>query len=297
MTLPHKMRLAVYSGAATFLLWPVLMLWIAWMQAPGSAGFVLCAAILLLFLVAGRWDIVGYGLQYIFLFALLILTFLKSGWLMPALLAGFWLALKQFLRQPGRSASIDLSFPLSRGVYYVAHGGSLRLLNHHRVSRSQKYALDIVRLNGFGMRAAGIYPHRLENYKIFGEVVSSPCKGVVTFIVNDLPDLSPGEMDRTNIAGNHIVIQFDDSDVYVGVAHLLQGSVLVKTGDRVTVGQTLAHVGNSGNASEPHLHIHAKRGGKPESMLDGEGVPMRLDGRWLIRNNVIRKRSRPLEAR
>jgi Peptidase family M23 len=291
MTLPRKMRLAVYSGAATLLLSPVLMLWIAWMQALGSAGFVLCAAILLLFLVIGRWDIVGYGLKYIFLLALLILAFLKSGWPTLALFAGFWLALKQFFRQSGGSASIDLPFPLSRGVYYVAHGGSFSLLNHHRVSTSQKYALDIVRLNGLGMRATGIYPVRLENYKIFGEIVSSPCEGVVTFIVNDLPDLSPGEMDRVNVAGNHIVIQCDDSDVYVGMAHFMHGSVLVETGDRVTIGQTLARVGNSGNTSEPHLHIHAKRGGKPESMLDGEGVPIRLDGRWLTRNSVIRRRS------
>jgi murein DD-endopeptidase MepM/ murein hydrolase activator NlpD len=75
----------------------------------------------------------------------------------------------------------------------------------------------------------------------------------------------------------------------VGMAHLMQGSVLVKIGDRVTAGQTLARVGNSGNTSEPHLHIHAKHGGRPESMLDGEGVPIRFGGRWLIRNSLIRK--------
>jgi murein DD-endopeptidase MepM/ murein hydrolase activator NlpD len=75
----------------------------------------------------------------------------------------------------------------------------------------------------------------------------------------------------------------------MGMAHLMQGSVLVKTGDRVIVGQTLARVGNSGNTREPYLHIHAKCGGKPESMLDGEGVPIWFDGRWLIRNSLIRK--------
>jgi murein DD-endopeptidase MepM/ murein hydrolase activator NlpD len=102
-------------------------------------------------------------------------------------------------------------------------------------------------------------------------------------------------MDKKNVAGNHIVIRCDDSEVYVGLAHLMQGSVLVKAGDRVTVGQALARVGNSGNTSEPHLHIHAKRGGEPESMLD-EGVPMRFGGRWLIRNSVIRKRRRPMSS-
>jgi len=292
MTRPANIRLAGYSAAAILLLWPILVLSMAWTQAPGSGGFILCVAILLLFLVVGRWDIIGYGWQYIFLVALLILAHRKGGWLPPTLSLGFLLALELFFRRSGRAPSLDLSFPLNRGPYYIAHGGNSKLLNHHRVSKSQLYALDIVRLNSFGMRATGIYPKRLERYKIFGEALYSPCAGVVTFVVNDLPDMLPGEMDRKHIAGNHVVIRCDNSEVYVGVAHLMQGSVLVKAGDRVTVGQALASVGNSGNTSEPHLHIHAKRGGRLESILDGEGVPMRFGGRWLIRNSVIRKRVR-----
>jgi len=287
-----KIRLAVYSAAAIFLLWPILVLSMAWTQASGSAGFILCVAIVLLFLVIGRWDIVGYGLQHVFLLVLLILAYCKGGWLSPTLTLGFLLALEIFFRRSGPAACIELSFPLSRGACCVAHGGNFKLLNHHRVSKSQTYALDIVQLNGFGMRASGIYPKRLERYKIFGAALCSPCAGLVTFAVNDLPDMFPGEMDRTHVAGNHIVIQCNNSDVYVGVAHLMQGSVLVKAGDRVAVGQALARVGNSGQTSEPHLHIHAKRGGRPESILDGEGVPMRFGGRWLIRNSVIRKRAR-----
>ena len=291
VTQPAKIRLAVYSGAAIFLLWPIMVLSMAWTQAPGSAGFILCVAILLLFLVIGRWDIIGYGLQYVFLMALLILAYRKGGWLPATLTLGFLLALELFFRRSGHATSLELSFPLNRGTYYIAHGGNSKLLNHHRVSKSQLYALDIVQLNSFGMRATGIYPKRLERYKIFGEALCSPCVGTVTFVLNDLPDMPPGEMDRAHIAGNHVVLRCDDSEVYVGVAHLMRGSVLVKAGDRVTVGQALARVGNSGNTSEPHLHIHAKRGGRPESMLDGEGVPMRFDGRWLIRNSVIRKRT------
>lgn len=268
------------------------MLGLCWTQGPRSASFIVCAAILLFFLVASRWDIVGYWLQYIFLLALLILACRKGGWLPLALSLGFFLALEFFSRQSGRSAPLELSFPLSAGNYYVAHGGNFKLLNHHRGSKSQSYALDVVQLNVLGMRAAGIYPTRLQKYKIFRDVVLSPCAGMVTSVVNDLPDLPPGEMDKKNVAGNHIVIRYDDSEVYVGLAHLMQGSVLVKAGDRVTVGQALARVGNSGNTSEPHLHIHAKRGGKPESMLDGEGVPMRFGGRWLIRNSVVRNRTR-----
>jgi len=282
----------MYFGAAVFVLWPILMLSLCWMQPARSAGSIVSAAILLVFLVISRWDIVGYWLQYFFLTVFLILAYRKGGWLPWALSLVFLLAIEIFFRQSGRSAPLELSFPLRGGIYYVAHGGNFKLLNHHRISKSQSYALDIVQLNSFGMRAAGIYPQHLEQYKIFGDVVYSPSAGTVTSILNVLPDLPLGEMDSKNVAGNHIVIRCDDSEVYVGLAHLMQGSALVKAGDRVTIGQALARVGNSGNTSEPHLHIHAKRGGKPESMLDGEGVPMRFSGRWLIRNSVMRNRTR-----
>jgi len=44
------------------------------------------------------------------------------------------------------------------------------------------------------------------------------------------------------------------------MAHLMQGSLRVRKGDRVREGQQIGQVGNSGNTSQPHLHIE---------MLDG----------------------------
>jgi hypothetical protein len=49
----------------------------------------------------------------------------------------------------------------------------------------------------------------------------------------------------------------------------------------VTAGTPLARVGNSGNTTEPHLHIHADRA--------WVAVPARFDGRWLVRNAIVRK--------
>lgn len=40
------------------------------------------------------------------------------------------------------------------------------------------------------------------------------------------------------------------------LCHFQNGSIKVKAGDRVTRGQPLGLCGNSGNSSEPHLHIH-----------------------------------------
>lgn len=56
------------------------------------------------------------------------------------------------------------------------------------------------------------------------------------------------------ILGNHVVVATDDGTCAV-LAHLRRGSVTVARGDRVEVGRQVAECGNSGNSSEPHLHV------------------------------------------
>lgn len=70
------------------------------------------------------------------------------------------------------------------------------------------------------------------------------------------------------------------------LAHMMEGSIAVTEGQTVDEGQPLGRLGNSGNTSEPHLHIHAWRTGSG-SMLEGEGVPIRFDGRFLVRNSLV----------
>jgi murein DD-endopeptidase MepM/ murein hydrolase activator NlpD len=55
----------------------------------------------------------------------------------------------------------------------------------------------------------------------------------------------------------------------------------VKEGSDVKEGQLIGLVGNC-NTSEPHLHIHAE--------IDGKGVPIKLNGKFLLRNNIVRVR-------
>ena len=58
---------------------------------------------------------------------------------------------------------------------------------------------------------------------------------------------------------------------FVFLCHLQPGSLLVKAGDRVAAGQPLGRVGNSGNTSEPHVHVHLQD--SPDDFM-GEGVPL-----------------------
>ena len=288
MTQANRIRVAVYLAAVVYVLAPLWILITARSPATDSVTFYSCVVIFLCFIVVARWDIVGCGLRFGFLLILLMIAYKRGGWLPPAIVLALLLFVELWLQGSSKEKPTQLSFPLAGGTYYVAHGGSLRLLNHHRVSKSQAYALDIVRLNSIGMRAVGVYPKRLDRYRIFGDLLYSPCSGVVTTVVTDLPDLLPGEMDKKHIAGNHVVIQLDGKEIYIGLAHLMQGSVTVKAGERVSTGQPIGRVGNSGNTTEPHLHIHAKRGGNPTSMLGGAGVPMRFGRSPLIRNSIVR---------
>jgi len=108
----------------------------------------------------------------------------------------------------------------------------------------------------------------------------------VSVAVDNHPDLTPPHRDQVNVAGNHVVIAC--RDVKVLLAHLQHGSIAVTLGELVQEGQVIGRVGNSGNSTQPHLHIHAERGGTPDSILDGEGVPMHCAGKFLVRNAVVR---------
>lgn len=175
--------------------------------------------------------------------------------------------------------SIDLGFPLTRGSYLVEHGGSQSAANVHAQDAKQRYAVDLVKLNGAGMRARGIYPEDASRYAIFGETVVSPCEGTVLAVVDGHPDAARLSLDEKNPLGNHVVLRCGDVDVTL--AQLLRGSITVRAGARVARGAPVARVGNSGTSSEPHLHVHAERGGR--------AVAARFEGQWLVRNSIVRK--------
>ena len=62
-------------------------------------------------------------------------------------------------------------------------------------------------------------------------------------------------IDFNNAAGNHLVVEIAPHR-YALYAHMRPGTVQVKLGEHVRVGQILGHVGNTGSSAEPHLHMH-----------------------------------------
>ena len=76
--------------------------------------------------------------------------------------------------------------------------------------------------------------------------------------------------------GNFVVLRSvapDGREVRVVLAHLRQGSVRMRTGGRVRAGEALGEVGNSGNTTEPHLHLGVTVSGVPGEPISGEGIP------------------------
>ena len=191
---------------------------------------------------------------------------------------------------------IDVKFPLTGSTFVVGHGGSIPNVNYHNVNPAQRFALDIGALYGYSFRAKGVLPKELEKYAIYGLPIVAPCTGTVVSVTNELPDLNPPEVASDlikekllNIAGNHVVL--DCLNIYIALAHMQKGSVEVKVGDFVNSGDQLGVVGNSGNTSEPHLHIHAVNKDSTlsleENVMKGEGVALTFEGEFLVRNDIV----------
>lgn len=185
--------------------------------------------------------------------------------------------------------SIVLDFPLKDGRYYIVQGGEDITINHHYSIPAQKYALDIVKINQFGFRAKKWIPKKLTDYYIFDSPLYSPMDGTIVEAVDLFNDLIPPETDPDHPGGNYIVIKSKDSNLLIVLAHLKSKSVLVSKGMQVSQGQELARVGNSGNTSEPHLHIHSLLEKTGDSFFNGQGIPMIFDDRFLSRNHVLVK--------
>lgn len=219
----------------------------------------------------GTWVYLTIHAKYVFgiclLICLLISFFRKKN---PAARPRIWktgnnlfftgililLSVLYFTGTTGKAKTIELSFPLKTGRYFVLQGGKGLPTNlFHYSLRGAIYAMDIVKLNPDGSRANAIFSHRLEDYEIFGDTLYSPCDGRIVKAYSGDPDNIPPDMSRGPQNTNQVLIETDSS--YVFLAHLKKGSVIVKEGDIVTYGQPLGCVGNSGFSSEPHLHIQA----------------------------------------
>lgn len=116
-----------------------------------------------------------------------------------------------------------------------------------------------------------------------GVVVRAAAAGVVRAVRDGMDDVNVRtigtEAVRDRFAGNAVVLQHPDGWV-TQYSHLRKGSVQVKPGDPVEVGQALGMVGLSGMSEFPHLELAVLRNGKHVDPFTGQdpAVPCTTPG-------------------
>ncbi|MCF8260068.1 MAG: urea transporter [Melioribacteraceae bacterium] len=95
------------------------------------------------------------------------------------------------------------------------------------------------------------------DYYCFKKPVLSPIRGRVVKVVNNLPDVEIGTVDKVNNWGNLIIIK-DERNFYVEISHLAEDSIKLEEGAWVERGTMLGLCGNSGYSPQPHIHIQVQ---------------------------------------
>ncbi|MFP6627834.1 MAG: M23 family metallopeptidase [Myxococcota bacterium] len=307
---------AIYVAFFASLLIPPFLTWQLWRTTSRSVldftlRFLLLAASLSLIALAANWSLVGIWFMPLWItafavvFALRVLTARRLtivsidglgsiAHVLPSVL-GFGviatLVSSAVFTAPYVGEPVALRFPLAQeggrgGGWYVGQGGRSALVNAHANAPAQAYALDIHGLNALGMRAKGILPAELGAYAIYVRPVYAPCAGELLSVADGIEERSPPDSSPGPPVGNHVSIACQGATVLL--AHLQPGSVLVEAGQRVEVGEPIGVVGNSGNTTEPHLHIHAVDGrvvDLQELIIDGTPRPLLFDGGFLHKHS------------
>ena len=184
------------------------------------------------------------------------------------------------IRVPVRGdPTIVLSPPFSGGVW-LAGEGPANDCDHRRslvaidgqVHDAQRFAADWVKVGPNGdSHHDGTSSN--ENWWGYGEPILAVADGEVTQVLDGIPEntprVLPKEVTLDNIVGNYVILRIAPNR-YATYAHLQTGSIKVSLHERVTRGSVIARLGNTGQATAPHLHFQLTDG---NSVLESEGVP------------------------
>ncbi|NDD30249.1 MAG: hypothetical protein EB084_18485 [Proteobacteria bacterium] len=124
-----------------------------------------------------------------------------------------------------------------------------------------RHAWDFVVVDGEGRSHRGL-GLQLEDYLAWGVPVRAPLGGVVAVVHDVVPDNAPGTENWAQPWGNHVIIATSEGR-WVIVAHLQQGSALVRAGEPIETGAVIGRCGSSGRSLEPHIHVQAQSGAYP----------------------------------
>jgi len=173
-------------------------------------------------------------------------------------------------------APVVLALPFT-GRWRARNSPARRVPSHGTHLMGTTYAIDFIAVDERGRSAprgwrAVVATEEPEGFVGFGLPILAPCSGRVVVAHDGEPDhearrsapallrYALGQASRVRagapaIAGNHVVIAMEEGGPYVLLAHLRRGSLRVEAGGRVVEGVPVGDCGNSGNSTEPHVHL------------------------------------------
>jgi hypothetical protein len=153
---------------------------------------------------------------------------------------------------PPEEECVVLELPFN-GIWIAGHAGaSLQTNSHFR----NKYAIDFLKL-GSDNRFYKEKEDSVTDFYSYNEPVFSPANAIVTQVVDSVESDLMFQLDTINAGGNFIILDIGNGK-YVFFGHLKKASIAVKTGDTISMGTYIGRVGNSGNSTVPHLHMHVQ---------------------------------------
>ena len=179
-----------------------------------------------------------------------------------------------------------------RGTWRAEMSPARRVPSHGTHLFATTYGIDFVAVQG--RRSATTRDWRTvlsteppERFLAFGRPILAPAAGRVVSVHDGEADhearrsqlalvpyaLTQAKRARSGagaLAGNHVIIQRDRGG-YVVLAHLRAGSIRVEEGEEVVVGQELGRCGNSGNSTQPHVHVQVMDSPDP---FTARGLPL-----------------------
>jgi murein DD-endopeptidase MepM/ murein hydrolase activator NlpD len=180
---------------------------------------------------------------------------------------------------------LTLASPVDGMSWIAADGPNDDPDNHHRrgilivdgdLRLSRRYAIDWKQVrNGASFTGNA---HDDQSYYAYSKPVHAVAEARVLATRDGVPDNPPGHgkdfhpaipITFDNVGGNTIILDLGNRQ-FAHYYHLEPGSIRVKAGDHVRVGQIIGLIGASGDAREPHLHFEVTTSAIP---LKGEGLP------------------------
>lgn len=169
-----------------------------------------------------------------------------------------------------------LTYPFT-GRWLARNSPARRIPSHGTDLMGSTYAIDFVAVGDDHRGAplslgAALGTEPPEKFVGFGAPVNAPIAGRVVESYDGAQDhvarrsqltLLPYALTQAQrlregvhgLAGNYVVIDISGEGPFVLIAHLQRGSVCVRDGDFVEPGQQIARCGNSGNSTQPHVHL------------------------------------------